>query len=149
VFLATVIDIHSREIIGYAMDKHYRTSLVTRALDAALKNRGHPEGVVFHSDNGSQYTSKEFAEYCEKNTIVRPRGKVACCWDNAVAESLFATLKKELIHARPWSTRQEVTDAVTDWIENYYNTQRRHSTLNYLTPREYALGYRDIKEPAA
>jgi putative transposase len=140
------------------MDKHYRTSLVTRALDAALKNRAHPEGVVFHSDNGSQSsprcageapTSKELAEYCEKNTIVRSRGKVACCWDDAVAESLFATLKKELIHARPWPTRQEVTDAVTDWIENYYNTQRRHSTLNYLTPREYALGYRDIKELAA
>jgi putative transposase len=105
--------------------------------------------VVFHSDNGSQSsprcageapTSKELAGYCEK---------VACCWDNAVAESLFATLKKELIHARPWPTRQALTDAVTDWIDNYYNTQRRHSTLNYLTPREYALGYRNIKELAA
>jgi hypothetical protein len=90
----------------------------------------------------SQYTSKEFTEfteYCERNTIVRSKGKVACCWDNAVAESLFATLKKELVHARPWPTWKSLTDAVTDWIDDYYNTQRRHSTLNYLTPREYAL----------
>jgi putative transposase len=142
------------------MDKHHPTRLVTRALDAALASRGDPEGVVFHSDNGSQSsprcageapTSKELTEHCDKNTVVRSRGKVACCWDNAVAESLFATLKKELVHTRPWPTRKDLTDAdavavavaVADWIDNYYNTQRRHSTLNYLTPPEHALGYRE------
>jgi hypothetical protein len=78
-----------------------------------------------------------------------PEGKRPAAGSAAVAESLFATLKKELAHTRPWPTRKDLTDAVTDWIDNYYNTQRRHSTLKYSTPPEYALGYRDIKELAA
>jgi putative transposase len=78
-----------------------------------------------------------------------PEGKRPAAGSDAVAESLFATLKKELVHTRPWPTRKALTDAVTDWTDNYHNTRRRHSTLNYLTPREHALGYRDIKELAA
>jgi putative transposase len=78
-----------------------------------------------------------------------PEGKWPAAGSDAVAESLFATLKKELVHTRPWPTRKDLTDAITDWIDNYYNTQRRHSTLNYLTPREHAPSHRDIKELAA
>jgi transposase InsO family protein len=148
-YLATVIELHSREIVGYAIDTHMRTSLATDALDMALVNRKPPKGVIFHSDRGTQYTSHEFVEYCEKNNILRSLGKTGICYDNAVSESTFATYKKELIHTRPWPDLKDLQKETIDWIENYFNTVRRHSTLGYLTPREYALGFRNINQLAA
>jgi putative transposase len=148
-YLATVIDLHSRAIVGYAIDDHMRTSLVTDALDMALTNRRPPAGVIFHSDRGTQYTSREFDEYCRKNKIRRSLGKTGICYDNAVSESTFATYKKELIHTRPWPDLKTLRTATIDWIENYFNTVRRHSTLGYLTPREYELGFREISQLAA
>jgi putative transposase len=148
-YLATVIDLHSREIVGYAVDDHMRTSLVTDALDMAVANRKPPKGVIFHSDRGVQYTSHDFAEYCEKNNILRSLGRTGICYDNAVSESTFATYKKELIHTRPWPDLEDLQAETIDWIENYFNTVRRHSTLGYLTPREYALGFRNINQLAA
>jgi transposase InsO family protein len=115
----------------------------------AISNRRPPAGVIFHSDRGTQYTSKEFDEYCRTNNIRRSLGKTGICYDNAVSESFFATYKKELIHTRPWPDLKRLGEASVDWIENYYNTLRRHSTLGYLTPAEYELGYRDINELAA
>ena len=148
-YLATVIDLHSRKLIGWAIADHMRTELVTAALDMALAHRRPPVGVIFHSDRGTQYTSKDFDKYCRDNHIRRSLGRTGICYDNAVAESFFATYKKELIHTRPWPTIDHLTRETRDWIENYYNTTRRHSTLGYLTPREYELGYRTINQLAA
>ena len=148
-YVATVIDLHSRAVVGFAIDDHMRTSLVTDALDMALARRNPGPGVIFHSDRGAQYTSGEFDRYCKRHKITRSLGKTGICFDNAVAESFFATYKKELIHTRPWPDLQRLRTATVDWIENYYNIIRRHSTLGYLTPAEYELGYRYIHELAA
>jgi transposase InsO family protein len=148
-YLATVIDLHSRQVIGWAIANHMRTELVTAALDMAIANRRPPAGVIFHSDRGAQYTSAALDTYCKRNHIRRSLGRTGICYDNAVSESFFATYKKELIHTRPWPTLADLTDHTRDWIENYYNTTRRHSTLDYLTPREYELGYRNLSQLAA
>jgi transposase InsO family protein len=148
-YLATVIDLHSRAVVGWAIDDHMRTSLVTDALDMAIRERAPAAGVIFHADRGAQYTSSEFDKYCRANGVRRSLGRTGICYDNAVSESFFATYKKELIHTRPWPDLKRLRDTSQDWIENYYNTQRRHSTLGYLTPAEYELGYRDINDLAA
>lgn len=148
-YLATVIDLHSRAVVGWAIADHLRTELVTDALHMALTHRNPPAGVIFHSDRGAQYTSTEFAEFCKTNTVQRSLGRTGNCFDNAVSESFFATYKKELIHTQPWPTIKHLRKATFDWIETYYNTQRRHSTIGYLTPREYELGYTHISQIAA
>jgi putative transposase len=148
-YLATVIDLHSRAVVGWAIADHLRTSLITDALDMAIAARRPPAGVLFHSDRGTQYTSAEFDAYCGANGIRRSLGRTGICYDNAVAESFFATYKKELIHTRPWLSVKDLTVRTRDWIDNYYNSTRRHSTLGYLTPEEYELGYRDINQLAA
>jgi putative transposase len=148
-YVATVIDLYSRAIVGYAVADHMRTSLVTDALDMAIKNRQPGPRVIFHSDRGTQYTSKDFARYCRKNKIRRSLGRTGICYDNAVSESTFATYKKELIHTRPWPDLKTLKTETIDWIENYFNTIRRHSTLGYLTPQEYELGFKQINQLAA
>ena len=149
VYLATVIDLHSRRVVGWAVADHMRTDLVTDALQMALDHRRPKDGVIFHSDRGTQYTSHEFAKFCKDNKIRRSLGRTGICYDNAVAESFFASYKKELIHTRPWPDLMAVKKATFEWIEMYYNRTRRHSTLGYLTPHEYELGYRNIHELAA
>jgi len=148
-YLATVIDLHSRAVVGWAIADHMRTSLITAALDMAISRRHPPAGAIFHSDRGTQYTSSIFDKYCTDNHIRRSLGRTGVCYDNAVSESFFATYKKELIHTRPWPTLTDLTRESSDWIENYYNTQRRHSTLEYLTPKEYELGFRHLSQLAA
>jgi len=148
-YLATVIDLHSRAVVGWAVADHMRTDLVTDALDMAITHRQPDPNVIFHSDRGAQYTSVSFASYCRDNNIRRSLGRTGICYDNAVAESFFASYKKELIHTRPWPDIKHLKKATFDWIETYYNRQRRHSTLGYLTPQEYELGYRDINQIAA
>jgi transposase InsO family protein len=149
VYTATVIDLHSRKVVGYAVADHLRTSLIIEALAAALATRKPAAGVIFHGDRGCQYTSREFANFCVENRVVRSMGRRATCFDNAVAESFFATYKKELIHTRPWNDLAEVRQRTFLWIESYYNRRRRHSTLKYLTPIEYELGFRELTELAA
>ena len=149
VYTATVIDLHSRKVVGYAVAEHLRTSLIIEALAAALVTRRPPPNVIFHSDRGCQYTSGEFANFCAANGVRRSMGRRATCYDNAVAESFFATYKKELIHTHPWNDLTEVQQQTFLWIEGYYNHRRRHSTLNYLTPLEYELGYRKLTDLAA
>jgi putative transposase len=148
-YLATVIDLHSRAVVGFAIADHMRTELVTAALDMAISARRPPANVIFHTDRGTQYTSSEFDRYCKKNKIRRSLGRTGTCYDNAVSESFFATYKKELIHTRPWPTITDLRERSVDWINNYYNTIRRHSTLGYLTPREYELGFTHINQLAA
>jgi putative transposase len=96
-----------------------------------------------------QYTSREFADFCAENGVVRSMGRRATCYDNAVSESFFATYKKELIHTRPWNDVDEVRQHTFLWVEGYYNRRRRHSTLDYLTPDEYELGFRKLTDLAA
>ncbi len=148
-YVATVIDLHSRALIGWAIADHMRTSLITDALDMAITHRAPPHRVIFHSDRGTQYTSIEFAKYCKRNKITRSLGRTGICYDNAVAESFFATYKKELIHTRPWPTLALLEKETFSWVTEYYNRTRRHSYLGYLTPAEYELGYRNIHELAA
>ena len=148
-YLATVIDLHSRALVGWALATHMETGLVTDALSMALRRRRPAGRVIFHSDRGTQYTSKAFAAFCENNNIDRSLGRTGICYDNAVAESFFASYKKELIHTKPWPTLKRLRLETFAWIEGYYNSQRRHSTLGYLTPNEYELGYRSIDELCA
>jgi transposase InsO family protein len=149
VYTTTVIDLHSRKVVGYAIADHLQTSLITEALAAALLIRTPPTSVIFHSDRGCQYTSKEFADFCTINGVRRSMGRRATCFDNAVSESFFATYKKELIHTRPWNDLTDVRQQTFLWVEGYYNRRRRHSTLSYLTPVEYELGYRKLTDLAA
>ena len=148
-YVATVIDLYSRSLVGYAIADHMHTDLITDALDMAITARRPRPGVIFHSDRGTQYTSAQFDRYCTKNNIRRSLGKTGICYDNAVSESFFATYKKELIHTRPWPDLKSLIEETADWISNYYNPIRRHSTLDYLTPREYELGFRNINQLAA
>ncbi len=97
----------------------------------------------------AQYTSGIFANFCASNNVQRSMGRTGTCYDNAVAESFFATFKKELVHTKPWPTLKRLREETFLWIEGYYNSRRRHSSLAYLTPSEYELGFRSIHELAA
>jgi len=139
-YLATVIDIGSRRLIGWSIADHMRTGLITDALEAAVRARGgHVNGVIFHSDRGSQYSAAEFAKFCAEYGIRRSMGKVGTSYDNALAESLFATLKRETMRQLPlkrWiSARQARTD-IFRWIA-WYNHRRRHTALNNQAPTVY------------
>ena len=136
-FCATVIDLYSRRVIGWALADHLRASLVGDALEMAVATRGgHVDGVIFHSDRGCQYTSSEFAQLCEHHQVVQSMGATGICWDNAAAESFFATLKRELVHRHTWATRAHAKRAIVRWIEGWYNPRRLHSSIDYLTPNE-------------
>jgi len=140
-YLATVIDLHTRMVIGWQMADHMRTSLVIEALAAAKAARYLDDDAVFHSDRGTQYTSKAFADWCRANRVDRSMGRTGVCWDNAAAESFFASLKNECYHQRTFATRAEARLAVADYIEVFYNRQRLHSTLGYRTPAEALAAY--------
>ena len=136
-YLATVIDLASRKVVGWALADHMRTELVEEALSVAFANRAPDQGVIFHSDRGCQYTSKDFADLARANGVVLSVGRKGECWDNAVAESFFATIKRELIDTRAWPTRAGLHRAVFEYIEGWYNTRRLHSSLGYLSPTSY------------
>jgi putative transposase len=136
-YLATVIDLASRRVVGWALADHMRTDLVTDALTMAFANRAPEHGVIFHSDRGRQYTSRDFADLARANGVVLSVGRKGECWDNAVAESFFATIKRELIDTGAWPTRTGLRRAVFEYIEGWYNTRRLHSTLGYLSPAQY------------
>ncbi|WP_158718122.1 IS3 family transposase, partial [Streptomyces sp. NRRL F-2664] len=130
-YLATVIDIASRRVVGRAISDHLGTSLAADALKAACHQR-QPEGtVVFHSDRGSQYTSHAFAALATAHDIRLSVGRTGVCWDNALAESFFATLKNEFVSRRRWHSRAVARSAIFDYIEGWYNTRRLHSPAEY------------------
>ena len=136
-YLATVIDVASRRVVGWAMADHMRASLTCDALLMAIDHRRPPAGLILHSDRGSQYTSDEFTGLLDRNEIRQSLSRPGQCWDNAVAESFFATLKCELIHRHPWATRARVRGAIFEFIEGWYNRRRLHSSLGYLLPADY------------
>lgn len=136
-YLATVIDLASRRVVGWALADHMRTELISEALLNAFEQRRPPAGVIFHSDRGCQYTSRDYRTLAVEHGVTLSLGRKGTCWDNAVAESFFATIKRELIDRRAWPTIAGLRRAVFDWIEGWYNTRRLHSTLGYLSPADY------------
>jgi putative transposase len=135
-YLAVVLDVWSRRIVGWAMKTTLRTELVLEALDMALGQR-RPAGVIHHSDQGSQYTSCRFGERCDKAGVRPSMGSVGDCYDNAMCESFFATLECELLDRSCFRTRAEARPAIFTFIEAWYNRRRRHESLGYLTPVQF------------
>jgi putative transposase len=135
-FLATVIDCHTREVIGWAMDDHYRTPLIEAAIRMAVNNGRVEPGAIFHSDRGSNYTSADFGKTLKLLRIRQSVGRTGICYDNAMAESFFATLKKERVHRTAYPTREHARKDIARYIELRYNSRRRHSELGYRTPQQ-------------
>ena len=135
-YLAVVLDVCTRRVVGWAMAEHLRTELVIEAVEMALWRR-HPTGVIHHSDQGSQYTSLAFGQRLRDAGMHASMGSRGDCFDNAMAESFFATLECELLARQSFPTRNAARLALFDYIEGFYNTHRRHSALDYLSPIAY------------
>jgi transposase InsO family protein len=140
-YLAIVLDVWSRRIVGWAMATHLRSDLVLQALEMAQQQR-QAEGVIHHSDQGCQYTSKAFTDRCRLLGVTRSMGSVGDAFDNAMAESFFATLKAELVDRCCFHTPEQARGELFDWIEGWYNTRRRHSSLGYHSPIAYEKVHR-------
>ena len=136
-YLAVILDAFSRRVVGWSMAEHLRTELVLDALDMAISQRQPAPGLVCHSDHGCQYTSFAYGRRLAASELVASMGTVGDALDNAVAESFFATLECELLDRYPWPTRTGLRTAIFDFIEVFYNRQRRHSTLDYHPPAAY------------
>ena len=135
-YLAIVLDVFSQRVVGWAMAGHLRTALVVEALEMAVTQR-RPEAVIHHSDQGCQYTSLAFGARCRERGVALSMGSVGDCFDNAMAESFFATLECELLDRTTLSTHAEARAALFEFIEGWYNTRRRHSALGYRSPLEF------------
>lgn len=138
-YLASIMDAYSRKVVGWAMDSSMGAKLVVDALQMGLARRRPQEGLIHHSDRGSQYTALIFTTNCKEAGIETSMGAKGCAYDNSAAESFFATLKKDLIHRQSWSTREEARRAIFDYIEVFYNRKRLHTTLGYLSPEEFEM----------
>jgi transposase InsO family protein len=145
-YLATVIDIASRRVVGYAIADHLRTELVAAALANAVAARDPAPGVIFHADRGCQYTSAEFAGLASDCAVTLSHGRTGQCWDNALAESFFASIKGELLDLQAWPTKAAARWAIVEYIA-WYNGTRLHSTLGYRSPVEFEE-HRKIKKVA-
>jgi transposase InsO family protein len=141
-YLATVIDIASRRVVGFALADHLRTELIAGALSNAVAARDPEPGVIFHSDRGCQYTSAAYAALADECELTLSVGRTGQCWDNALAESFFSSLKGELIDDRAWPTRAGARRAAVDYI-GWYNGTRLHSTLGYQSPADYENNHRE------
>ena len=136
-YVVTVLDLFSRRIVGHACGDHMRASLCVEALEKATASRGRHEGLIIHSDRGVQFASDEFAGACQRHGLVRSMSRKGNCYDNAVAESFFKTLKTEHLDGRDFGSRREAQLEIFAFIEGYYNTRRMHSTLGYLSPNDF------------
>jgi len=136
-YLAVIVDLFSRRVVGWAMEATMETDLVLSALRMALAQRRWPRALRHHSDRGSQYASGEYRRVLELHGITASMSRKGNCWDNAVAESFFGSLKKEYVHDVTFRTREEARSGIFEWIEVFYNRQRLHSTLDYMTPDQF------------
>jgi transposase InsO family protein len=136
-YLAAVEDLYSRRVVGWSMADHLESRLVVDALALAVERRLPGEGLLAHSDRGSQYASDHYQRLLGRHGITCSMSRRADCWDNAPMESFFASLKKELVHGADFATRAEARAAIVEYIEVFYNTKRRHSSLGYVSPAEY------------
>ena len=137
VYLAFILDVCTRRVVGWSMAAHLRTEIVVDALQMAIARRKPAPGLVHHSDRGVQYTSLSFGKRLEDEGLLPSMGRVGSAYDNALAESFVATLKTELLYRNTWPTRQAARTAIFEYIEGFYNTRRRHSALGYLSPAEF------------
>ena len=133
-YLAVVLDLHSRAVIGWSMSKRIKAALVCDALLMALRNKGFPQGVIIHCDRGTQYCSKQYHIMIEQYQLIGSMSRKGTCWDNAISESFFHTLKVELIHQHYYKSRAAAQQSVFQYIEGYYNRKRRHSSIGYRYP---------------
>jgi transposase InsO family protein len=136
-YLATVIDLFSRKVVGWSMDDNMRVSLVNDALEMAIKRRKPHSGLIWHTDRGSQYASNAHKNLLKENGIIQSMSRKGNCWDNAVAESFFHSLKTEFTNHEMFKTRAQANEMIFEYIEVFYNRQRMHSSNNYLSPVEY------------
>lgn len=136
-YVATVIDLFSRKVVGLAMSQRMTQDLVLRAMYQALSRRKPQKGLIFHSDRGSQYTSKAMAVLAKKHGIELSMSGTGNCYDNAVAESFFHTLKIAVVHNQNYETRNQAMRCIFEYVEVFYNQQRMHSTLGYLSPTQF------------
>jgi putative transposase len=141
-YLAVVIDLFSRRVIGFAMDDHMRAELAVDALRMAARERRPGQGLIHHSDRGAQYASADYRRELSCFGMRASMSRNGDCWDNAVAESFFATIKRELIDRQPWPTRRRAKAAIAEYIACFYNTKRAHSTLGFNTPVDFELEQR-------
>lgn len=137
VYLATVIDLYSRKVVGWSMSDSLATPLVNDALEMAVRSRRPGPGTIFHSDRGCQYTSAGYRQRLADHGLLASMSRKGCCYDNAVAESFFHSLKVEWIRGKPYDTRRAARTSVFTYIEAFYNRRRRHSTLGYTSPDEF------------
>ena len=147
-YLAVVIDLYSRRVVGWAIADHMRTELVMTALGRAISSRQPAPGLVHHSDRGSQYASRAHRDLLAHHGIRCSMSRKGDCWDNSVVESFFGTLKQELLYRRSWPTKQAAVDAIAAFIDRFYNPRRRHSTLGYTSPIEYEMMTARIQKAA-
>ncbi len=145
-YLSAIEDLFSRKIVGWAMDAHMETTLITRALDMAITNRRPGAGLIHHSDRGCQYTSGDYRQHLAAHGITASMSRRGDCYDNACAESFWGRLKVELVYRHHYRTRAEAKAAIFDYIEVFYNRTRRHSALDYHSPAAFEAAYhaRDV-----
>lgn len=136
-YLAVILDLYSRLVVGWAMGTELTADLVLTALEMAAARRPLPEGLIYHSDHGTQYTSAAVQAWLTQHGLLASLGSVGDCYDNAVAESFFSTLKRECVHRHPFQTRKEARTVIFEYIEVFYNRERLHSTLGYLSPAAF------------
>jgi len=148
-YLAAVMDCFSRRIVGWSMADHVRAQLVVAALEMAVARRRPDPGLVHHSDQGAQYVSLTFGHAAGAAGVAVSMGSVGNCYDNAVAESFFATLKKDLVNRRPWPTKAQLRTELFAYIETFYNPNRLHSTLGYLSPAAFEARAAEFARPPA
>ena len=140
-YLATVIDLYSRKVVGWSTGHRQTTSLIINALEMATKRLNKKDKVILHSDQGSQYSSYDYKKIAEKHNIILSMSRRGNCYDNAVAESFFKTLKKELVRKQVFITREMAASKIFEYIEMFYNSKRRHSYLDYISPNEFEKRY--------
>jgi transposase InsO family protein len=146
-YLAVILDLFSRRVVGWAVSERLDRAVALDALQMALTDRQPPQGLLHHSDRGSQYASHQYQQLLAAHGALSSMSRKGNCWDNAVAESFFASLKLELAHPSHWRTRTQARSDVFEYIELFYNRQRRHSTLGYLSPNEFELRHQLTTRP--
>ena len=140
-YLAVVLDLFSRRVVGWSMSARMKAQLVIDAMEMACERRSPGEGVIAHSDRGSQYASENYQNLLSGKKFICSMSRKGNCWDNAPAESFFRTLKTEEVHHHRYRTRQEAIDSIFEYIEVFYNRQRKHSTIGYMNPVAFERAY--------
>lgn len=143
-YLAVIIDLYSRAVVGWSLNSSQSTELPLQALSNAVSQRKPKGQLIHHSDRGCQYTSEDYRSALSRLGIVASMSRTGNCWDNAVAESFFSTLKTELIHRYQWRNLSQLRAALFDYIEVFYNRQRIHSTINYQTPAQALKNFKQV-----